>query len=385
MSKHDFSDEEFSHRLSRVRAAIGAAKLDWLVVFHPISIHWLTGSDAKSYQAFQCLAVAAEPRPLVMLTREGERNEFEDDARVDEVRGWGGPEPEDPVEAFARLADDLGLRRARVGIEVPAYYLHPHHYTRIKDMLGDALVAEPNALIPDLKVVKSPRELDYVMKAVSIVDGALETFARSLTVGRSELEICGEVYRALLGAGSGLPASTLNLVSGDRSCFSHGAPTERQLQPGDTGNIEFGAAYRRDTTTIGRQFSLGRPSARLREIYDVVREAGDACIAAIRPGIPAIEPHLASKRIIAKAGFDRYRVHTTGYGIAPGFPPAWGEPIQMFGGSTYTLQAGMVLSVEPPVFIHAERIGVRIIDNVLVTETGAKLLSRYPRDLIVID
>src|SRR3712207_6210381 len=121
MSKHDFPPEEFTDRLSRVHRAIGEAGLDWLIVFHPVSIHWLTGSDAKSYQGFQCLLVSAEPKPLVILTREGERAEFQDDAPVDEVHTWGGPEPEDPVAVFGRLAGSLGLPRSRVGMEVPAY------------------------------------------------------------------------------------------------------------------------------------------------------------------------------------------------------------------------------------------------------------------------
>ena len=384
MSKHDFPAEEFTGRLKRVRREIGEAGLDWLIVFHPVSILWLTGSEAKSYQAFQCLAVAADDRSLVVLTREGERAEFEEDALVDEVLTWGGPEPQDPLEAFSRMADALGLKNARVGIEVPAYYLHPHHYVRIKSLLGDALVAEPVNLVHDLKLVKSPRELALIRRASAIADRAMEGFASALTVGRSELEVAGAVYQALLSGGSGLPGSTLNLVSGERAGFAHGAPTERVLRQGDAGNVEFGAAYRRYTTTIGRQFSLGAPGHRLTEIYNVVREACDACIAAIRAGVAAVQPHEAAKRVIAQAGLDKYRIHTTGYGIAPGFPPSWGEPIHMFGGSTYTLEAGMVLSVEPPVFIPEERMGVRIIDNVLVTDHGCELLSRYPREILVI-
>ena len=385
MSKHDFPTEEFADRLSRVRRATAKQGLDWLLVFHPVSIHWLSGSDAKSYQSFQCLFLSAEERPLVILTRAGERAEFEQDSLVDEVRTWGGAEPEDPIEAFSHLAETLSLKGSQVGMEVPAYYLHPHHYLRIKTMLGEALIQEPSNLIHDLKLVKSPRELALIRRASTIADTAMEAFASALREGRSELEVCGAVYHVLLTAGSGLPASTLNLVSGERAGFSHGGPTERILRQGDFGNVEFGAAYRRYTTTIGRQFSLGLPGGRLNEVYAVVREACDACLAEIRAGVPAVRPHEAAKRVIAEAGLDRHRVHTTGYGIAPGFPPSWGEPIHMFGGSTYVLEAGMVLSVEPPVFIPKEQLGARIIDNVLVTETGFELLSRYPREIITVD
>jgi Xaa-Pro dipeptidase len=147
--------------------------------------------------------------------------------------------------------------------------------------------------------------------------------------------------------------------------------------------VEYGAAYRRYTCTIGRQFCLGTPSERLLEIFDVVRRAGDAMIAEIRHGVPALVPHEAAKRVIAEAGFDRFRIHTSGYGIAPGFPPSWGEPVNLFGGTSDILQAGMVVSVEPPIFIGAERLGVRLIDNVVVTEAGAELLSRHPRDLVL--
>jgi Xaa-Pro dipeptidase len=157
------------------------------------------------------------------------------------------------------------------------------------------------------------------------------------------------------------------------------------LKRGDFINVEFGATYKRYTSTIGRQFCLGEPTARMRELDELVRRASDACIAEIRAGVPAIVPHLAAKKVIADAGLDHSRVHLSGYGLAPGSPPTWAEPIYMFGGSQYTLQAGMVVTVEPPVFVGEEKLGSRIIDNVLVTETGAELLSKFSRDLLVIE
>ncbi|WP_164209352.1 M24 family metallopeptidase, partial [Stenotrophomonas maltophilia] len=87
--------------------------------------------------------------------------------------------------------------------------------------------------------VKSPAELAYVRQSARIADEALDVFVTHLNEGTTELAIAGEVYAALLKRGSGLPASTLNLVSGERSCFSHGAPTERRLRRGDFGNVEY--------------------------------------------------------------------------------------------------------------------------------------------------
>lgn len=385
MSKHDFTTAEFSDRLRRTREAIRVAGLDWLVVIHPSHIHWLTGSDTKSYQEFQCLLVGARSEPLSVLTRNGEVHEFETDSLADDVTGYGGGENEDPVAAFAMLADRHGLRGTRVGLEVPGYYLHPRHYLGLRAWLGTSLVAEPTELIANLKLVKSPAELDCVRKAAAIADLGMDRFARDLAVGRTELELAGGVYETLLRKGSGIAASPINLVSGARSAYSHGAPTERVLQRGDFINIEFGATCRRHTSTIGRQFVLGPPTARMRDLHDIVRRASDAMIAAIHDGIAATAPHLAAKAIIAEAGLDPWRVHLSGYSLGAGFPPSWAEPLHLLADSPHTLRAGMVLTIEPPVFVGSEGLGARIIDNVIVTESGTELLSRASRELVVID
>ena len=118
-------------------------------------------------------------------------------------------------------------------------------------------VTEANTLIHDLTLVKSATELGYIREAARIADLGMERFAASLVEGRSELEIAAEVYHSLLSSGSGIAASPINLVSGERSCYSHGAPTSRRLLRGDFGNVEYGATFNRYTSTIGRQFCLG--------------------------------------------------------------------------------------------------------------------------------
>jgi Xaa-Pro dipeptidase len=385
MARNDFTTQEFADRRARVRNKMEQSGLDWLVAFHPVSIHWLTGSEAKSYQEFQCLFISTLNDQVSVLTREGERCEFEQDALVDQLWTWGGGEEEDPMASFEQAARSLNIFGSQVGIEVPAYYLHPRDYVHLREILGTSLVAEPTNLIADLKLVKSARELGYIRQAAYLADNAMEIFARELRAGRTELELAGEVYGSLFKAGSGIAASPINLVSGERSCFSHGAPTTRIMQSGDFGSIEYGATWKRYTATIGRQFCLGQPRARMRELYQIVREASQACRSAIRSGAPASHPHAVAKKVISDAGLESGRVHTTGYGLAPGFPPTWGEPLHMLQASTYTLEAGMVITIEPPVFLGEEKLGARLIDNVLVTENGCELLTRFSPDLILVE
>jgi len=385
MSKHDFTGQEFSDRLARTRAAMEQSGLDWLLLIHPVSIRWLIGQDNKSYTAFQCLPVSVEPRKLEIFTREMERNEFEADSMAEAVRSYNGREPEDPMQAFAKFADELGLGSARVGMEVPSYYLNPHHYLKLKDILGKALAAEPNNLINSLKVSKSPQELDYHRRSARIAADAWSALLATVAEGRTELELSAAAYQSILSSGSSLPASTMNLVTGERSCFALGGPTERRMKRGDTGLVELGGAYKRYTSTLGRQWSIGKPSGRLKELHKVVLEASDAAFAEMKAGVPAIKVHEALKGVIARAGLDHFRQHTSGYGMAPGFPPSWGESTNMFGGSKDILQAGMVMTVEPAVFIKEEGLGVRLIDNCIVTGTGVELLSTTPRDIAIVD
>ena len=385
MSKHDFTPAEFADRLSRLRAAMEAAKLDWLLVTHPVSIRWLIGQDTKSYTVFQALAVSTASDKKIMFTRGTERAEYEADTMADEFRFYGGGEPEDPMQAFAKFAGELRLMTARVGMEVPGAYMQPGHYNAVKTLLGEALVQDGSGLVTALRAVKSPAELAYVRRAAEISAIGWQALVAAVAEGVSELDLTAAAYHAVLSNGSGIPHSTMNLMTGERTAFSLGAPSDRRMRKGDPGLVEIGANRKRYTSTLGRQWNLGAPSQRVKDLYAVILEATEACIAEMRAGVRAVVPHEAAKAVIAKAGLDQYRMHTTGYGMAPGFPPSWGESPNVFGGSGDVLKAGMVVSIEPNVFLAHEGLGARLIDNVIVTETGVELLSTTPRDLVVVD
>ena len=383
MSKHDFELSEFEARHQRVREGMEQAAIDLLLVIAPIHINYLVGTPAKGWQEFEVLFFPLEPGPLTVLTRLAEVPMMLEESLADDVRGWGGREPEDPiavVEAIMREKDYLGRR---VGLEVPLYYLHPYEHQKLLALLGDSLVSDATDLIGNLKLAKSAAEIEYVRRSAEILDLAMATCFETLEVGRTEREVSAEIHRTLLASGSDIPSSPMNFLSGPRTGYAHGEPSDRVLETGDFMHIQFGAHYRRYCTTIGRQLCLGEPTAPMHDLYQVAREAGDACMAEMRAGVPATVPHEAAKRVIEDAGLDEHRMHMTGYALGAAFPPSWIEPLLLETGSPYTLEAGMVIAVEPPLF-GVDGLGVRIVDNVLVTDDGVEVLSKTRRDLILV-
>ncbi|MCP4979290.1 MAG: aminopeptidase P family protein [Gammaproteobacteria bacterium] len=384
MSKHFFAKDEFESRQRKVREAMANAGIELLLVIAPVHINYLIGATAKGYQEFQVLFFPLDPGTLVIQSRLPEAPMLLADSLVDEVRGWGGREPEDPIEVFGEILQAKGYQGLRTGLEVPNYYLHPHHYNQLVDLLGDDLIMDATDLIGNIKLVKSPVEIDYVRKAGAMLDQGMETCIASIAAGKTERAISADIHHTLLAAGSDIQASPMNFLSGPRSAFAHGEPSDRMLDSGDFMHIQFGAHYRRYCVTIGRQLCLGEPTRRMREVYQVVRDAGDACMAEMRAGVPATVPHEIAKRIIADGGLDAYRLHMTGYAVGAAFAPSWIEPLIMDAGCDYTLEAGMVIAVEPPVFGLEDGLGVRLIDNVLITETGCERLTATTRDLIIV-
>ena len=384
MSNLDFEISEFEDRQQRTRAAMEKIGIDLLIVTNPVNINYLAGSRIKGYQEFQALLFTLEPSDLILQTRFADVFEAQEMSLSGDVRGWDRDPGDHAVPILKSILEEKGYLNRRIGLEVPDTYLNVHDYLQLRDVLGDALVAEPTRLIEELKFVKSPAELAYIRKASDINDAVHQTCLDNLVAGKTEFQVVGEMHRTMMSLGGEFTSSPMNFVSGERTPYSHGFPSERVLQDGDLVHHEYGSAYRRYTCTIGRVMCIGAPTARMKEVYQVVRDACDATIGAIRAGVPASAPHEAAKKVIGDAGMEEGRWHTTGYGIAPGFPPRWSEPFQMDGSIDEPLQSGMVLSIEPPVFLPEERLGARIIDNVLVTDTGCEILSKTSRDLTVV-
>ena len=358
-----------------------AAGIDILLVTHPASIHYLVGCRTKGFQELQCLLFALEPGLLTLLTRITEVDELRATSLAGEIHGWGR-EPENPVDVLADLLRNKGWFGRRFGLEVPPHYVSVQEHRQIRSLLGDALVLDDARLVESARRVKSQAEIVSLRKAAAIADRATETLLAAVRVGVSELELAGEVQRTLMAEGGDQPPTPISLSFGARTAYAHPLPSGRRLAAGGMVRLEVSTSYRRYTTALARQFSLGPAGASAREIYDVVRTAADSAIAAIAPGVASTMPHEAAGHIIAEAGLGAFRGDEMGYNLGIAFPPLGRERPLHPDDDRKTLTSGMVLAVSPAVFRPDEGIGVRLVDSVLVTETGVEPLSHIARDLV---
>ena len=384
MSKNDFEISEFEKRHSRVRLEMEKSGIELLLVFAPANINYLIGTPSKGYQEFQVLFFPLKPDKLTIITRLPDSPHLKAESLADEVIGWGGREPEDPIDVMKRVMKERNFSNLQTGVEVPYYYLHPYDYKKIIDLIGDSLVKDATDLIGSIRLTKSPAEIEYVKKAAHILDKSMETCLKSINAGKTERQVSADIHHTLLLSGSDIPSSPMNFLTGPRSAFAHAEPSDRVISNGDFMHIQFGAHWKRYCCTIGRQISLGKPTQRMLDIYQVARDAVDACIEVIKPNVPATVPHEAAKNIISKAGMDSYRLHMTGYAVGAAFPPSWVEPLVLESNCPYILQEGMVIAVEPPLFGFEDGLGVRVIENVLINKNGTQSLCKTTRDLIIL-
>lgn len=233
--------------------------------------------------------------------------------------------------------------------------------------------------VEKLRLIKDAFERERIRAAVAIADAAFEHVQRMLQPGVAEWDIAMELdfYMRRQGA---YPAFETLVVSGERSALPHGKPTERKLQRGDFVTLDFGARYQSYCSDLTRTVVIGTASSEHRRLYFAVLEALERSLEAIRPGRRGRDIDAIARRTLDRHGLSDYFGHGLGHSLGltvhdgAGFSPR----------EKTRLQPGMVLTVEPGVYVPGFG-GVRIEEDVLVTETGCEVLSRSPRELMVFD
>jgi Xaa-Pro dipeptidase len=289
-----------------------------------------------------------------------------------------GENPSEWEKAFISAAQALSLGGKRIGVETERMRLLEYNFLR---------TGAPSAEYPDasetlgsLRLRKEPGEVENMRKAVQIAQTALEALIPQIKFGMTERELAAELVVKLLRNGSDAELPFTPIVSGGpNSANPHAGPTDRKLRAGDLLVIDYGAGANGYISDITRTFAVGDVDAEYEKIHEIVQEANAAGRAAGKPGIPCAEVDKAARAVIEDAGYGAHFTHRTGHGIGM---EAHERPY-MRGDNMQILEPGMAYTVEPGIYLPG-RNGVRVEDNVIVTETGSESLSTLPREIRVI-
>ncbi len=283
---------------------------------------------------------------------------------------WGILDEPDPwSKLLAMIRADAGRRRIGIQRSVAGSAL-PSHPAEIPPFPSERLPGEDaTAVFTRLFSVKTPAEIERIRVANRIAQHGLKTFRQNLQPGRTEAEIAGAIEAAIqTRTGEVRYARAWAYVhAGERTAHfgRYNRSTGRRLQKDDIVCLELG------TCVDGYWSDLTRTRGP-EKLLSVVREAQQAAIATIRPGVTGGEVDRAARAVIESRGFGRYFNHATGHPV--GFRYHDGGPM-LAPGNTVRLEPGMILTVEPGIYGEKLGGGCRIEDNVLVTTTGAEVLS----------
>jgi Xaa-Pro aminopeptidase len=365
---------DFLGRQKTLRERLASAGLDALLVSHLPNIRYLCGFTGSA--------------GLLLVTESA--SVFFTDVRYDtqsreEVKGAK------VVIARKALLSALGewirTRRKRskgfaVGIE--AEHLSVAERRRLVDVLPSGLRLRSAApLVERLRMVKDSDELRRIRAAVrlgaTLFDRALEV----LRPGVKESEVAAEMEYAARRAGAEEMSFPTIIASGARSALPHGRASAQAIPSGVFVVCDFGVilkSYCSDQTrTVWVGSASGASAEEARRTYDSVRQAQEAAIAAVRPGVSAGEVDAAARKVLRQAGLGRYFTHSTGHGVGLEIH----EAPRVAAGQKELLKPGMVITIEPGVYFPGKW-GVRIEDMVAVREDGCEVLTPTSKDFLAL-
>ncbi len=279
--------------------------------------------------------------------------------------------------AFQEACAALKLGGATLGVEVGRMRLLE---ARLLEQYAPGVTLRPaDALLAELRRVKAPAELAAMKKAVRVAEQAFRAWLPQLRLGMSEREAAGRLIAEMLTRGAAGLSFDPIVCGGPNGALPHAVPGERPFQSGDWVVVDWGTIVDGYASDITRMVVFGEPEGVLQKVHAIVLQANEAGRSAVQPGIAAQEVDAAARQVIVAAGYGEQFMHRTGHGLGL----ECHEPPSIMAGETTRLVPGMTFTVEPGIYLPGLG-GVRIEDDILVTEQGCETLTTLPRAPFVI-
>jgi Xaa-Pro aminopeptidase len=373
----NLSAETVAARLARVREHARAAQVDALIVTHLPNLQYLTGFSGSAGAALVL------PRSCLLVV------DFRYVSAGNDLAG--ALHGLVTVETFDRSYDEalveLLRREGSLRIGVEAAHLSVSRFNGISSGLAaraplplessdDSPALVPTErLVERARIIKDRGEIGTLREAGRRLGEIARNADRFVAEGRTERQVAAEIEAAMRARGFSRPAFETIVASGPNSALPHARPTDRQICMGEPTVLDFGGVYDGYCVDLTRTVQLGAASETLRRLYAAVTEAQQAAIEAVKPGVPASAIDAAARLVLERHGLGDAFGHGTGHGLglevheepriarqSPRLPDPVVEP-------------GMVFTIEPGAYVPGVG-GVRIEDDVLVTEAGCEVLTR---------
>ncbi|MCJ1656290.1 aminopeptidase P family protein [Staphylococcus sp. NRL 16/872] len=233
--------------------------------------------------------------------------------------------------------------------------------------------------IEHIREIKTPEEIEKIKIAAKIVDDTYNYLLETVKVGMTEREVKALLESKMLELGADGPSFDTIVASGYRGALPHGVASDKVIEQGDMITLDFGAYYRGYCSDITRTFAIGEPDTKLKEIYDIVLKSQIKAINEIKPGMSVEEADALSRDYIDAHGYGAEFGHSLGHGIGLEIH----EGPLLSKNANGTIEVNNCVTIEPGIYVDGLG-GVRIEDDILITENGREVFTKCTKDLIIL-
>ncbi|ERM15985.1 M24 family metallopeptidase [Brevibacillus laterosporus] len=346
--------------------------IDVLLITLPKNVYYFTGFLTEPHERFMALVLIKDEDPFLFLPLiDSEKAQ----AVSSVTRIYSHRDSENPYEILQRY---LPTSIMRLGLEKS--HLSAVSYEAIRATIHATETLDIEILLRDMRMTKSPDEIATIKQAIWVIEESLRRTLPKISVGSTELDIVAELEFQTKKLGAQGPSFSTIVLGGQRTGLPHGEPTKRAIQEGELLLIDAGVFVGGYVSDLTRTFAVGKINHVLTDMYDTVLRANLRAIETVRPSVPIANVDLAAREIIENKGYGEYFINRVGHGIGLEIH----EYPSVHSNAQGTLQEGMVFTIEPGIY-NPRLGGVRIEDDVLVTASGAEVLTTFPKELITLE
>lgn len=383
-----FPPEEYGARLARVREKMAASEIDVLLVHSTVDLCYLTGYQTLWPDAYACLIVPLAEPPFMQV------GEIEASCAVlhGEIRDlvlfdWVGA---DAVPGqLAGLLADRGLARSRIGVQAGRIEmgsrgpLDARLLDTLRTKLDDARFVDATLLLFDVRVTKSPAELELMRSAARLTTAGMRAAVAAIEPGKTENDVAAVAAKVMIEQGSEFFSIDPIVNAGHRTGYFHTTFKRHPISAGDPVQLEFGGCFHRYTAPQMRTVLTGKPSELQRRMIDTQLAALETLYGAVRAGRSTRDVAHEVDAVIGSLDREIFRSGHFGYSIGLGFPPTWTDgPAYLSGARDLELAAGMTFHT-PFAWRIPKQFVIGTSESIAVGETGCEILTSEEREVVV--